>query len=138
MMQPGCSAMPALYLFLFNSPLNITFSCHHIYCHFELEFEVDSEVAVHYLSDLRPQESTLLCGVVEVRWLPTFGPGGWEDEALLLHTDPLGSHVQVLEWLRDTGKHGGVLFLSVQRRYMCKHICSLSVRYPETLVRCQY
>jgi hypothetical protein len=67
--------MQPLYLFLFNSPLNITFSCHHIYYHSKLEFEV------HFLSDLGPQEPTLLFGVVEVGQLPTFGAGGWEDNA---------------------------------------------------------
>jgi hypothetical protein len=70
MVQP--CAMQALYLFLSNSPLTITFSSHHICCHSELQFEVDSEVAVNFLSDLSPQESTLLCGLVDVRRLPTF------------------------------------------------------------------
>jgi hypothetical protein len=99
MMQPGCYAMQALYLFQSNSTLNITFSSHHIYCHSQLEFDVDSEIAVHFPSDLSPQESTLLCGGCTAA--PDLCAGGWEDDArvLLLHTYPVVPQVRVLEWL---------------------------------------
>jgi hypothetical protein len=138
MMQPGCYAMQALYLFQSNSTLNITFSSHHIYCHSQLEFDVDSEIAVHFPSDLSPQESTLLCG--GGRAGQDLCAGGWEDDArvLLLHTYPVVPQVWVLEWLWDTGKHSGVVFLNVKWWYMCKHFCSLSVRHPGTPVCCQY